>query len=172
MSAFTQIAKMNFAYGNPPFANLSAIEGFGSLSLNDATFSIADWEKLKSQAKNIQDEYVELMDAIEVGDVKGVRDAVCDIMVFTAGVGSFIGQDIDADLDMVYNSNMSKFCKDGAEVIATVRKYDLLGVETYVEGEVPAIRVKCAKDFTDAAGNEYRTGKLLKGINYQPPVLL
>lgn len=160
-TSFTNISRMNDAYGNPTF-------GVGTAVVE--TLTDEQWAKIRNQAKNILDEYNELMEAIELKDVTEVRDGICDIVVFTAGVGHFINQDTDADLDIVYTSNMSKFVANEDELELTLAKYNGLGVKTYVEGEFPVMRVKCAEDFTDAGGNEYRKGKMLKGIAFKEPV--
>ena len=127
--------------------------------------------RFSKQCMNIGDEYEELMAAISNKNLNGVRDALCDIMVFTLGAFHFLGIDADADMKAVFESNMSKFCKDEQELFATKAKYDALGVSYYEEGEFPTKCLKCSEDFTDAGGNAYRKGKFLKGIAYKEPVL-
>lgn len=154
-SMFEDVGHMNVAFGNQKGDPLSP-----------------SWDRLRSQAKNIADEYRELMeDGIDQQDITAVRDAICDILVFTLGLGHMAGLPVEADMRAVYESNMSKFCKNNQEVEATVRKYSELGVETYVEGEFPMKRVKSPRDQTDKNGKaDYRKGKMLKCVAYQEPV--
>jgi NTP pyrophosphatase (non-canonical NTP hydrolase) len=131
-----------------------------------------NWEKLKSQAKNIGDEFRELIDkGIDVKNMTEVRDGICDILVFTLGLAQMAGLPVEEDMRAVYESNMSKFCKDEAEVQATIAKYNDLGIETYVEGEFPQKRVKSIRDQTDKNGKaDYRKNKMMKSVAYKEPV--
>lgn len=153
LTMFGAVAAMNVAFGNPKGdpENLNL-------------------EKLKKQCQNIRDEYGELMLAIEAGDPVAIRDALCDINVFSLGAHHLAGYDADADMGAVYRSNMSKFIRDDVELEATIAKYDDLGVPFYQEGEFPTMCLKASADFTDRHGNEYRKGKFLKGIAYKTPV--
>lgn len=155
MSMFEDVATMNVAYGNSKGDPLTP-----------------DWERLKSQAKNIGDEFRELMeDGIEAKNITEVRDAICDILVFTLGLGHMAGVPVESDMAAVYKSNMSKFCKNTDELIDTVAKYHSLGVVVYSEGDFPMVRVKSARDQTDKNGKaDYRAGKMLKCVKYEEPV--
>ena len=129
-----------------------------------------DWKRISDQSKNILDEYNELMDAIAAKDMTEVRDAICDILVFTLGVGYIAGVPVNQDMDAVQVSNQSKFCGNDVEVAETVKKYADLGVETYVDGEFPMKRVKSTHEQTDLKGAIYRANKMLKCVKFKEPV--
>ena len=129
-----------------------------------------DWNVLLNQSKNILDEYNELIDdGIQPKDMKEVRDALCDILVFTYGAAHLVGVDIDKDMVMVYESNMSKFCEDQVTLDATIAKYQAIGVEVRPEGEFPYAFVRSTKYQTDIYGKEYQENKFLKGVNFFEP---
>lgn len=131
-----------------------------------------NWEKLESQSKNILDEYNELMtDGIAAKNMTEVRDAICDILVFTLGLAHMAGVPVVEDMAMVDASNRSKFCANPDQLAATVDKYNRLEVETYTEGLYPLMRVKSAKDQKDINGNNYPKGKMLKSVSFIEPVL-
>lgn len=129
------------------------------------------WDRLESQAKNILDEYHELMDdGIKPKNLKEVRDAICDILVFTLGLAHMAGVPVLDDMDAVDFSNRTKFCKDQATVDATVAKYAALDVETYVDGEFPMKRVKSAKEQVGNDKKVYQAHKMLKSVYFKEPV--
>lgn len=154
MSMFEDVSSLNNAFGNPKGDPLNP-----------------KWDRLESQAKNILDEYKELMeDGIGPKDMQQLRDAICDILVFTLGLGHMAGIDVEVDMKAVDLSNRSKFCKDQQVLDATVAKYHKLGVETYVDGEFPMKRVKSAKEQTGNDGKLYQANKMLKGILFREPL--
>ena len=151
---FKEVSELNTLFGNPK-----------------GDHNNVDWGKLKNQSKNILDEYNELMDdGIEAKNLTEVRDAICDILVFTLGVGHIAGVPVDQDMEAVDASNRSKFCCDQDNVDATVAKYNVLGIDTYVDGEFPMKRVKSSKEQTDIHGDVYRKGKMLKSISFKEPI--
>lgn len=150
---FEAVSQLNVAYGN-----------------NQGDPKNPNWARLESQAKNILDEYNELMeDGIAQKDITEVRDAICDILVFTLGLGHLAGLPVEADMEAVDLSNRSKFCKDPAELEATVKKYDALGVVTVVDGEYPFKRVKSAQDQVGNDGKNYPAKKMLKSVSFVEP---
>lgn len=153
MTAFSNVAQVNKAFGNPK----------GKPVVTD---------RLVSQCENIKDEFDELLLALGRRDVTKVRDGLCDIMVFAYGALHFLGVNGDRDMKAVTDSLFSRLCQDQADLDATVAKYEALGLEVYTEGKFPTACVKCAKDFTDAGGNQYRKGKFLKSVSYTEPVFL
>lgn len=76
---------------------------------------------------------------------------------------------VEEDMHAVYVSNMSKFCTNKAEEIASITKYQEMGVLVLTEGEYPTVCVKSGKDQT-VDGVFYPQGKFLKGVNYKKPV--
>lgn len=144
-----RIAEMNTAFGNPR-GNPSSI----------------DHQKLKSQCKNILDEYIELMDAIAAGDLDGVRDALCDIQVFASGAQHMMGVNADADMHAVIDGVMTRFIKTPDDRLATMMMHHAKGVtEIYFEGDYPRMVMKSKVDQPDAP-----KGKFLKSASYSATV--
>jgi predicted HAD superfamily Cof-like phosphohydrolase len=140
--------------------------------------------KLMRQCKNIVKEYQELMQAfninvkIEHTEVEGrlvpdektidhIRDALCDIMVFTLGAYHLMGYDADRDMEEVVAAVMTRFCVDANQLIDTIQHYNELGVKFYAEGEFPRV---CLKSSEDQGDGEYPRGKFLKAVGYRTPV--
>lgn len=156
---FNDVSKMNLAFGNPK-----------------GDPNNIDWDRLTAQcvniAKNVQGqagEVEELYQALEARDSIGVRDALCDIMVFTLGAFHLMGADADSDMKAVFESNMSKFCRNVEELGATMNKYENLDLKVYAEGVYPFVCVKSAEDQMDRNGKHYSKGKFLKGVGFQEP---
>lgn len=143
-SSFQYVAEMNEAFGN----------------LKGDPKNV-DWDRLEAQCKNIQDEYNELLEALESRNLDKVRDALCDIQVFAMGGQHFLGVDGDEDMAAVVDGVMTRFCKNQEELDATVAKWEGKGLEVYTEGEFPRMIVKSAKDQLDAPKN-----KFLKSTGY------
>lgn len=150
---FKSVKDMNTAFGNP-----------------EGDPRDLDWTRLEKQISNVKDEYNETMLALQNRDVEQVRDGLCDIMVFALGAFHFMGVDADVDMQAVIAGVMTRFCKDQAELDATIKKYDALEVEFYIEGEFPTKCLKSAKDQKDKNGDNLPMGKFLKSANYSQPV--
>lgn len=154
MSNFTDVAKLNTLWGNLKGDPLNP-----------------NWDKLKSQAKNILDEYNELMDdGIDPRNMTEVRDAICDILVFTYGLAHMAGINVDEDMLAVNLSNLSKFCKNPDELLKTIVHYQNLGVQVHAEGCYPEVVVRSSKEQTGNDGKLYQNNKILKCVNWQEPV--
>lgn len=160
---FRDVKAMNDAFGNPEgdTANL-------------------DRKRMLNQCVNIGSEFVELMAAFGVkADIKltvlddqafsvdDVRDALCDINVFSLGAHHLMGFDADRDMEEVVAAVMTRFCKDGETFEATCKKYDDAGVKYTVHGEYPRVYLKSAED---QQMPEYPKGKFLKAVGYRKPV--
>jgi hypothetical protein len=164
------VCDMNNAFGNP--------EG------NPLDINIG---KLRSQTRNILDEYCELQVALgadpeavalikKLGKeltyvvpeikLKDTRDALCDIHVFAYGAHHFMGIDADVDMVDVVGGVMTRFIKDEDDKQATIALHAAKGVtEVYFEGEFPAMVMKSAVDQPDAP-----KGKFLKSASYRDTV--
>lgn len=152
---FEAVCKLNEAYGN-----------------KKGDPNNPDWKRLESQAKNILDEYNELMDdGINAKNLTEVRDAICDILVFTLGLAHLAGVPVDDDMAEVDRSNMSKFCPDEDDLTETLMKYRDLGVDVYVDGEFPMVRVKSSKEQVGLDGKQYQAHKMLKSVSFSEPNL-
>lgn len=150
---FQQVSEMNTAFGNPK-GNPTSI----------------DWERLTKQCRNILDEYSELMVALEMRNLDEVRDALCDINVFSLGAHHFIGANADDDMTAVVEGVLTRFCQNQADLDATLDKYTSLGVLVYTEGEFPTVCLKSAHDQKDINGENYPKGKFLKSVSYATTV--
>lgn len=170
-TSFQLVSAMNTAFGNPQ---------------GDPTN--IDWTRVRNQCRNIGDEYAELLVALgadldlvaqlrklnkeipfrelAVIDVEEVRDALCDIPVFSLGAQHFMGVDGDADMEAVVAGVMTRFIKDDADKAATIALHAKKGVtDVYFEGEYPTMIMKSASDQPDAP-----KGKFLKSASYSATV--
>lgn len=150
---FKLVKDMNTAFGNP--------EG-NPVNIN--------WTRLEKQIHNIHDEYKETLGALAERNLDEVRDGLCDIMVFALGGFHFLGIDANADMKAVIDGVMTRFCKDQAELDATIAKYTALEVDFYVEGEFPTRCLKSTKDQKDKNGDNLPMGKFLKAVGYSQTV--
>lgn len=103
-------------------------------------------------------------------DLDEVRDALCDIKVFSYGAQHLMGIDGDADMHAVVAGVMTRFIKDAGDKGRTISLHAAKGVtEVYFEGGYPTMVMKSSVDQPDAP-----KGKFLKSYSYQntdfPPV--
>lgn len=163
MSHFDRVSEMNVAFNNP----------------KGDPHNI-DWRRVQRQVSNIagaeyneppRDEYDELMIAVDRQDVVGVRDALCDIMVFALGAFHMMGYDADEDMHEVVDSVMSRLCRDEEQLAATLTKYTDMGLVVHAEGEFPRVCVKSSCEQVDRNGERYAQGKFLKAVGYRQPKL-
>ena len=64
----------------------------------------------------IEEELIELKDAVNKGDIKEVADALTDILYVTYGAGHAFGINLDSCFEEVQKSNMSKLGDDGKPI--------------------------------------------------------
>ena len=64
----------------------------------------------------INEELLELKEALDNKDIKEVADALTDILYVTYGAGHAFGIDLDKCFAEVQNSNMSKLGEDGKPI--------------------------------------------------------
>ena len=146
---FDQVAEINTLFGNPK-----------------GDCKNLNFNKIRSQCKNILDEYNELMSAINDGDFEDIRDALCDIQVFIQGAQHMMGVDGDLDMIAVINGLKTRFIKDEDDLMATMSYHKTRGIHKfYFEGEYPMKIMKSAEDQPDAP-----KGKFLKSASYSKPV--
>lgn len=169
MTTFQMVSAMNTAFGNP----------------QGDPYNI-NWNRVRSQFKNVGHEFVELMtalgaDTIALGgithlidglqfpgnpDLDKVRDASRDVVVFADGGHHFMGYDADVDMKTVIDGVMTRFVKDGDDLNATMAKHETKGVtKFYTEGNYPTMILKSVEDQPDAP-----KGKFLKSASYKEPV--
>ena len=74
-------------------------------------------EKIQElRIKLIEEEFLELKEAIKSKDIKEVADALTDILYVTYGAGHAFGIDLDGCFDEVQRSNMSKLDENGKPI--------------------------------------------------------
>jgi len=82
------------------------------------------------------------------------------------------GGDVERDMAIVNESNLSKFCSSDEEIQQTAKMYDELGVRTSIrclDGEL--VSFVSIEDQEGSNGKKYSKGKLLKPANYVPVIL-
>jgi hypothetical protein len=142
-----------------------------------------DWNRIRAQSLNINDEFIELMAALGATEaslaalrkvtikfnndatpvVNKVRDALMDVVVFAAGGTHLMGYSPDADLHATVSGVMTRFIKTPEDLQATIKMHADKGVtDVYFEGEYPTMVMKSASDQPDAP-----KGKFLKSASYQ-----
>ena len=100
------------------------MSNFESVKLFMKTFGQEVKEKAEFPEKKItslrydliNEEMLELKEAIEKRDIKEVADALTDILYVTYGAGHAFGINLDKCFKEVQSSNMSKLGKDGKPI--------------------------------------------------------
>lgn len=173
LTMFELVSRMNTAFGNPK-GDPKKING--SMLMKQ----VGTHEK-----GNVHSELKEFTHALGLGDVNGIRDSLCDIMVFVLGAFHRMGIDADRDMTSVVTALYSRFCRDPEHLLLTQTHYAHMGVGYYTEGEFPT---KCLKSLHDqyvlngkvyllaeneampmGAVLEYPKGKFLKAVGYTQP---
>ena len=86
------------------------------LPVRDAPTVEVGAEQVALRLALIQEEVGELADAAGAGDLIGVADALADIVYVAYGTAHVYGIDLDAVLDEVHASNMTKLGADGRPI--------------------------------------------------------
>lgn len=173
-TSFQYVSDMNTAFGNPKGDPMRFRP-----------------ERIRKQVKSVLDEYNEFEEGMDLLEtylllcreynvefdrvvynkiLNKVRDALCDIQVFTMGAQHLIGVDGDADMAAVLDGVMTRFCRTPEELEATKAHFAARGItETYTQGDFPKMILKSAVDQPDAPKD-----KFLKSVGYTdavfPPV--
>jgi predicted HAD superfamily Cof-like phosphohydrolase len=155
---FTRVSEMNEAFGNPKgdMANI-------------------DWDRIESQVKCIPEEVDEALEAIAARDLPALRDALCDIPVFSLGAQHLAGIDGAADMDIVIDANMTRLITNADQLARTMKKYADMGLVTYVVGEFPTMALKSARTQRVPTGigsntADFPKDKFLKCVDFKEPV--
>ena len=96
--AWTQVGEFHRVYGLPVRPRPTVDVGADQVTLRQAL---------------IEEEVGELATAARVGDLTGIADALADIVYVAYGTAHVYGIDLDAVLDEVHASNMTKLDDDG-----------------------------------------------------------
>lgn len=117
-----------------------------------------------SQMKFIDEELKELKEAMNFGDINNTLKEAADLIVVTAGLIHRLGYDPDEVMDVVNESNMSKFCYSEEDAKESV---ELLN-ETQ-SGRYEDIHYKKVGDYYVIYGIPKGSSgrKILKGKNYR-----
>lgn len=172
MTDFEQVSNMNIAFGNPK-----------------GDPDNIHWSTIRSQCLNILDEFIELQDAlglnkdvlstlIEVSlmlsvmpydrepNIEGIRDALCDINVFSYGAHHKMGIDADKDMQSVIEAVMSRFIKNERDEEQTVDYHRSKGIASFaLEGNYPTVIMRSLANQPDAP-----RGKFLKSVSSTKPI--
>ena len=90
------------------------METFGQEVKEKAEFPDDNVVKLRFDL--IEEELIELREAISKKDINEVADALTDILYVTYGAGHAFGINLDKCFEEVQNSNMSKLGEDGKPI--------------------------------------------------------
>ena len=90
------------------------METFGQEVKQSSSFPSKKIQELR--IKLIEEEFLELKEAIKNKDIKEVADALTDILYVTYGAGHAFGIDLDGCFDEVQRSNMSKLDENGKPI--------------------------------------------------------
>ena len=99
--AAAQVAEFHLAYDLP---------------LRHVPTDVVDGGQVLLRQALIEEEVSELRAAADAGDLVGVADALADIVYVAYGTAHVYGIDLDAVLDEVHSSNMTKLGADGRPV--------------------------------------------------------
>jgi NTP pyrophosphatase (non-canonical NTP hydrolase) len=133
------------------------------------------WTKMETQAKVTLEEAKEILEAVEERNLTKLRDGVADTLVTALGCAHLASIDVEADMDAVLSSNLSKVSKTEENAALTVQYYaDVVGISTRVydcptfEGYI----IKVDGEQTGLDGKLYPNGKFLKcRVGFKEPVL-
>jgi len=87
---------------------------FGILTKDKAELADEKMEELRFSL--IEEEFIELIEALSLKDIVGVADALTDMLYVIYGMGHVYGIDLDACFEEVHKSNMTKFGDDGKPI--------------------------------------------------------
>lgn len=128
-----------------------------------------NWNEAYRQAGLVDEEFNELMDELEAQNIQKVRKELCDLLVTAYGLAHVLGIDIDADMEEVNQSNLSKLCSTPEEARATLEKYQHIGLSVSLRGDFPEVAVISEADRHGTDGKFYPKGKALKSVGYNDP---
>ncbi len=143
-----QVGDFHRAYGLPVREAPTAAVGPDQVTLRQAL---------------IEEEVRELAEAAQAGDLVGVADALADIVYVAYGTAHVYGIDLDAVLDEVHSSNMTKLGADGRPIRRAdgkvlkgpdYRPPDIAAVLGRGAGTAPGVTL----DGSDAVDSRPRTG--------------
>ncbi|MTD16446.1 nucleotide pyrophosphohydrolase [Nakamurella sp. YIM 132087] len=123
--AAAQVAEFHRAFGLP---------------VRDLPVTGVSDEERRLRLALVEEEVGELREAAEAGDLVGVADALADIVYVVYGTAHTYGIDLDAVIDEVHASNMTKLGADGRPVRRADGK--VLKGPDYRPPDIPAVLAK------------------------------
>jgi predicted HAD superfamily Cof-like phosphohydrolase len=128
-------------------------EAFGLPQRTRPTVAIGD-DLARLRLDLMEEEFGELVRAVEARDLVAIADALADIVYVAYGTALTYGIDLDAVLDEVHRANMSKLGADGRPVLRDDGK--VLRSERYSPPDVAAVvgRGSQLRDAGPVAGGE------------------
>lgn len=135
----------------------------------NTTIGVNSYDKFEENAKDlllsldlIHEEFIELIEAVNNEDKVEALDACADLIVVIVGfmIRFKLEDKLEEALNLVYKSNMSKFCKTKEEALESIKNYTFKRIETYTK--------KVGKNWVIYRSSD---DKVLKGINYKAPDL-
>lgn len=132
--------------------------------------SIPPDEEVQLRIKLIDEEFEELQTAFVEKNVKGVADAIADLLYVIYGTACACGIDAQKVVDEVHNSNMSKLWTNSE--IATLLNRDAQEIYQYasdvpLKSEDETLIAKKVSRYQWIVKN--KDGKVVKGPSYQEP---
>lgn len=100
-----------------------------------------------------------------------VRDGICDILVTTYGLAYILSINPHADMQVVRDSNNSKFCQTYEEACETCDHYAGIEIQTYISDTSDGRWAVRTREFeqTDTSGKIWPANKLCKSVNFKAP---
>lgn len=96
-----------------------------------------DGERLEFRINLIEEEFDELIEAIEEGDLANTFKEMADMVYVIQGLAVEMGGNLDAVFDEVHRSNMTKIGKDG--VVKYRDDGKVLKPDTYEEADIQGV---------------------------------
>lgn len=162
-----------------PFISVSNINRVAGRQSIGSLYQEPELAEVQSQLKVIMCEVKELLDNWEKRDLIGMRDDIPDVLFTVYGLGYLMGFPSDMDLDLVCDSQYSKFDRTLEDAALTKAKYEALGIEVYQttrnlgspedQGSLYIV-TRSSKDQKDTDGKDYPKDKWLKSVKFKEPV--
>jgi predicted HAD superfamily Cof-like phosphohydrolase len=103
------------SYGCPPYDKVKEFhEAFGAPVARKP--GLIDAERSELRLDLIEEEYFELIDAVEAGDIIEIADALGDLEYVINGMALEYGINLPRVFNEIHSSNMSKLGRDGKPI--------------------------------------------------------
>ncbi|HGS7906785.1 TPA: nucleoside triphosphate pyrophosphohydrolase family protein [Pseudomonas aeruginosa] len=126
------------------------------------------WADLQRYTDILKSEVEELEKGVNEQDFVEVLDGLGDILTVLHGLANLAGVDIREVWMRVFESNLTKFCRNAGEMEATLEKYKNQGVSVEAGGVFPFAYVTTSEAQV-VNGRQVPKGKFLKCIRFTEP---